>query len=207
LSKIPLVFGVKHGHTPISPLLRITKAFENVVYEIDNKPAWEIWKEYCREGAKESLGLNVDEVKSPTDIGKVLAAHELGIPAGSEYIIRWPGCSVGKDGSLNFATNISEGSRIRVMRGVEERLIRSAREAAEEAILQMGKENIAGALVFDCSIRGIILKDDFSKAIEGISDVLGVPLIGFETYGEIGMKVGDPSGFHNTTTVVVLIPK
>ena len=209
LSKTPIVFGVKHGHTPISPLLKITKASEDVVYEVDNKPAWEVWKEHCGEDAKKTLGLDVNEIKSPTDIGKVLTAYELGIQAGSEYIIRWPGSSLNatKDGSLNFATTISEGTRIRVMRSTKENQIKSAKEAAKKAISQIGKDNIAGALVFDCCVRDIILQDDFPKAVKGINDVLGVPLIGFETYGEIGMKVGDPSGFHNTTTVVALIPK
>jgi len=33
----------------------------------------------------------------------------------------------------------------------------------------------------------------------------GIPLIGFETYGEIAMEIGQLSGFHNTTTVIMLI--
>ena len=206
LSKIPLVFGVRHGHTPISPLLKITRASENTVYEIDNKPAWEVWKEYSREYAKKDLGLDID-AKAPSEIAaEIFLACELGIQAGTEYVIRWP-TSINKNGSINFATTISEGTGIRIMRGTKESQIKSAKEEAERAISQMGKENIAGALVFDCAIRSLILKDDFPKAVKGINDALGVPLIGFETYGEIGMKVGDPSGFHNTTTVVVLIPR
>jgi methyl-accepting chemotaxis protein len=44
--------------------------------------------------------------------------------------------------------------------------------------------------------------------VHGISEELGgVPLAGFETYGEIALDAGDLSGFHNTTTVVLAIPK
>jgi methyl-accepting chemotaxis protein len=35
----------------------------------------------------------------------------------------------------------------------------------------------------------------------------GAPLAGFETYGEIAMEIGEMSGFHNTTTVVVTFEK
>ena len=33
------------------------------------------------------------------------------------------------------------------------------------------------------------------------------PLAGFETYGEIALDAGDMSGFHNTTTVVLALPR
>jgi len=51
-SKKPLVIAVQHGHLPISPPLTITKSEGNVVYEIDGKPAFEVWKEYAGEDAK-----------------------------------------------------------------------------------------------------------------------------------------------------------
>ena len=35
----------------------------------------------------------------------------------------------------------------------------------------------------------------------------GAPIAGFETYGEIALDVGDMSGFHNTTSVVLAFPK
>ena len=67
---------------------------------------------------------------------------------------------------------------------------------------------MAGAIIFDCVCRAVICGGDFPKAVEGIKEVLGkhTPLIGFETYGEIAMEMGQLSGFHNTTTVVFLIP-
>jgi methyl-accepting chemotaxis protein len=36
--------------------------------------------------------------------------------------------------------------------------------------------------------------------------VLKVPLIGFETYGEFAMAMGQMTGFHNATTVILAIP-
>ena len=208
LSKSPIAFGVRHGHLPISPLLKVTRAAENVVYEVDNKPAWEVWKEYCRDYTKEDLGVDVDELKTPEEVISygILPIYQLGMQVGSEYIIRGS-VSMSEDGSISFMTGINEGSMIRVMRGTKESLIMSAKNAAQIALSKMEKKDIAGALVFDCGTRGLVLKDEFPKAVNGIKNTVGVPLIGFESFGEMGMEVGDVSGFHNATTVVVLIPK
>jgi methyl-accepting chemotaxis protein len=54
----------------------------------------------------------------------------------------------------------------------------------------------------------LILGSDFARAVKGISEELGdVPLAGYETYGEVALDVGDMSGFHNTTSVVLAFPK
>ena len=60
-SRIPVMIGVKHGHSPISPPLTITKVKGNIVYEIDNKPAFSVWKKYTRENAK-NIGIDVDKM-------------------------------------------------------------------------------------------------------------------------------------------------
>ena len=67
---------------------------------------------------------------------------------------------------------------------------------------------LAGALVFDCGIRKVTLGDRFFDAVKAISTALdGVPLAGFETYGEVALEPGDFSGFHNTSTVVLAFPE
>ncbi len=209
LSKSRIVFEVKHGHTPISPLLKITKASENILYTINNEPAWEVWKRYCKDDVKKTNGLDLDKTDSLMDVGTTLAVYELGIQAGNKYIIRWPlpSFNIFEDNKINFDTTISEGTRIRIMKSTKENQIKSAKEAVEKAISQIGKENVAGIIIFDCALRSMILKQDFLKAVKEINDVANVPLIGFEGYGEISMKIGDVSGFHNTTTVAILIPK
>ena len=51
-------------------------------------------------------------------------------------------------------------------------------------------------------------KSEPFHAVKGISEELGgVALAGFETYGEIALDVGDMSGFHNTTSVVLAFPE
>lgn len=198
--------GVQHGHKPLSETLTVTKADGNVLYTVNDRSAWEVWKEQA--GAKASeIGIDVDQLAGPTDEGVFLIRFELGLETGDGYKIRVP-LSKNDDGSLNFACTIPQGVKFRIMESVKSDQIQSAREAAELAVQEAGGTKIAGALVFDCVCRSLILEDQFKDGVGAIKQMVGdVPLLGFETYGEICMDPGQFSGFHNTTSVVVLLPE
>lgn len=204
-SKQPLAFGVKHGHAPVSPTLMVTKAQENVLYEVDNQPAWEVWKREMAAEAK-NLGIDVNCLQEASEVGQFLLRYEMGLTTGTEYKVRVP-LSKNPDGSLNFACTIPDGAKFRIMKSPKEDQIASAEQAAKYAMEQVGKRKLAGALVFDCVCRGIILGEEFHKGVKAVQRVVGkIPLVGFETYGEICRQTGQFSGFHNTTTVVMLLP-
>lgn len=205
LSNSPIFTSVKHGHIPLSKALKVTKARGSILYEVDGRPAWEVWKEKTREDAKE-IGMDVDKLATPTEIGAFLIRYELGISIGEEYKIRVP-LSKNDDGSLNFACTIPEGITIYIMKSPKENQIASARKAMEIAKQRAKDTPLAGALIFDCVCRGIILGEEFPKAVEEFKKIIGdIPLIGWETYGEICFRTGEFSGFHNTTSVVMLLP-
>ena len=204
-SQKPMIISVKHGHKPMTPALKITKSKGNILYEIDGKPALDVWKHYLNGKTKE-MGIDLDKTQSPEDISKVLLKHEAGLMTGNDYKLRFP-TSANADGSLNFVCTIREGSVIKIMDSDDKDQIASARLAAEKAMHDAKGEKIAGAIIFDCVCRSMLLKDKFPQAISEIKKTLGnIPLIGFETYGEIAMEEGQLSGFHNTTTVIMLIP-
>jgi methyl-accepting chemotaxis protein len=206
-SRAPLGVGVCHGHRPLSRPLRITRAEGNVVSEIEGRPAWTVWLEETRAHVRAGGG-DVDAMPRDAE-GAYLLRYEAGLSAGGDaYKIRAP-LSRDEDGSIRFATGIPEGSVIRITESDAERQVASAREAARRARAQIGaaSSGVAGALVFDCICRNLILADDFSRAVRGMSEELGgAPLAGFETYGEIALDAGDMSGFHNTTSVVLAFP-
>jgi methyl-accepting chemotaxis protein len=204
-SKTPLGVGVCHGHEPLSRPLRVTRAAGNVVSEIEGRPAWSVWLDETRASAA-ARGVDVDALPRE-DEGAFLLRYEAGLAAGHrEYKIRAP-LSRAADGSISFACGVPEGSVIRITESVPERQVESARIAARRAKEQLGGP-AAGALVFDCICRNLILDSDFSRAVRGMSEELGgVPLAGFETYGEIALNADDLSGFHNTTSVVLAFPR
>ncbi len=203
-SKQALGLGVCHGHTPLSEPLRVTRASGNVVEQIDGRPAWDVWLERTTTRARER---GVDLATMPAaDEGAYLLRYEAGIAAGTELKIRAP-LSRSANGAISFACGIPEGTVFRITESAPESQVASAREAARRARAQLGGSTAAGALVFDCICRNLILGDGFSAAVKGMSEELGgVPLAGFETYGEIALDAGDLSGFHNTTSVVLAFP-
>jgi methyl-accepting chemotaxis protein len=195
--------GVAHGHRPLSSPLKVTRASGGTVYEVDGRPAWDVWLERTQVNAEQS---GFGEVGRDRE-GAFLLKYEAGLSNGEDYKIRAP-LSRNADGSINFACGIEEGSVIRITESVPERQVESAREAARRARQALDGKNPAGAVVFDCICRNLILQDRFAGAVQAISAELGgVPVAGFETYGEIALEVGEMSGFHNTTSLVLAFPE
>jgi len=211
-SKMPLFTAVKHGHTPLSQPLKVTKARGNVVYQVNGRPAWEVWKEETAEAVKKR-GIVVEELDKSALTELVLGNYELGLATEKEgeYKIRLP-MGINDDGSLHFSCGIAEGSTFRIMDGSNlENLIHAAEETASTArqsAENQGYSDFAALLVFECGVRLMLLGDEFHKSVARYKKVLpGVPLLGWETYGEIRLEPGQFSGFHNTTSVALLIPK
>ncbi|MEM9195360.1 MAG: FIST N-terminal domain-containing protein [Myxococcota bacterium] len=203
-SKSPLGVGVCHAHEPISEPLTVTKAEGNVVYEVNGEPAWMVWKQHTEQAAKR-LQLDPDHLDEVA-AGQYLLRFEAALPSGSTHKIRAP-LSMSEKGALNFACGMAEGTVFRICESEPADQIRAAHKAAQLARTQLDGP-AAGAIVFDCICRNIILQERFGEAVRGMAAELGnVPLGGFETYGEIALDVGDMSGFHNTTTVVLAFPK
>jgi methyl-accepting chemotaxis protein len=203
-SKRPLGIGVCHGHRALSTPLRVTRARGATVEEIEGRPAWDVWREHTKAAAK-AHGIDVDALAADAE-GAYLLQYEAALAAGDGFKVRAPLSRTG--GAINFACGIPEGSVIRITESDAGAQISSAREAARRARQALGGDSPAGALVFDCICRNLILGPQFADAVAGMVDELGgAPLAGFETYGEIAMDVGDMSGFHNTTSVVLAFPK
>lgn len=202
------VIAVNHGHVPISEPVEVTESDGNVVTELDGRPAFEVWRDAVRERAREAFDVEVDEIEAMTPINRrLMGEFEFGIDQGDGYKIRWPGTADVETGELEFAVNIPEGMVFRVMHGEPDDQIASARGAVAEALELAGDREMAGGFIFDCACRDIILGDRFGDAVDAMDETLDLPFSGFATYGEIAMQMGQMTGFHNTTTVVMLIPE
>jgi methyl-accepting chemotaxis protein len=198
-SDAPVGVGVRHGLLPRSEPMEVTRAEGSVVYEIDHRPAFAVYEDFAR-----ARGDKLDR----DNASAYLITHELGVPTlGDELQVRAP-LTLGADGSLSCATEIREGSRVRIMGAEPTDLLESAKKAAAQALERMNGARPAGAVVFDCICRGLWLGDRFLEEAQAIARVVdGRPIAGFETYGEIAKAPGLLSGFHNTTAVVAVLPE
>lgn len=197
-SKKPFGIGVRHGLSPQTDRMRVTKSVGNVVHEIDGKPAYDVYREFAS-----GRGVTL----TAENAGTYMIENELGIQSMANISkIRAP-LGPNEDGSINMATEVPENSMVCIMDGEPDAMLASAREAAEEAKKNLQGNAAAGVILFDCICRGLMLKDRFSEEISTIGGVLGgVPVAGFETYGEIARFSGQLTGFHNSTAVVCAFP-
>lgn len=201
-SRSPFGIGVEHGHAASSAPIEVTRASGNVVYELDGRPAWDVWQERIAA----MTGASDFDTLDGNALARFFFTYSASLASGTEIKVRAPLQRL-EGGALSFACGIPEGSVIRVTDSTVQRQLDSARAAAVKARDQLGGRPCAGALVFDCVCRKLILGDGFTDAVRAISDTLDAPLAGFETYGEIALDVTDHSGFHNSTTVVLAIPR
>lgn len=201
LSESPFGVSVRHGLSPVSRPMLITRAEGNILQEIDGEPAVNAYLKH--------FNLSQD-AKGIEALGQLPQSHQypLGMPElGDEYLMRHF-ITTTPDGSIICTGEMHQDSIVRIMTGTPESLMNAAKEAVTQAMSLVKKDSkVKLALVFDCVSRLWILQDRAPEEIEAIRSVLGkdVPVFGFLTYGEIGkFQWGQPQ-FHNITVVVCLI--
>jgi len=196
--------GVKHGWEPIGLPMKVTKAVGGKLIEVDNRPALSIYEDYFGKKAEELI-------KEP--IARMAYTYPLGmsVEGSPEFLIR-DVVIANKKGEITCAAEIPEGSEIRLMLGDQEKAIQAAKEAAEEALVQLKGAKPKVAFVFNCMARHKLLGARIGEEIAAVQNVLGkeVPLIGFYTYGEqapLGGVLGPEcfSVFHNETMALVVL--
>lgn len=190
--------GVDHGLRPKTSRMTVTKAKQNTVFELDGKPAFEVYREYA---ASKGVALKADTA------GNFLIGNELGVFFLDELHHARAPVGVGANGELNLVADIAEGASVCILDGEPESMVDACARAAREAKENLRGAECAGVLVFDCVCRGMILGEKFQREIDAIRQVFPeVPVAGFLTYGEIARFRGRLDGWHNATTVVAAIP-
>jgi methyl-accepting chemotaxis protein len=190
--------GVDHGLRPKTKRMTVTKAKPATLYELDGRPAFDVYKEYA---AERGVAL---EAKTA---GSFLIGNELGVFFLDELHHARAPVSVGPSGELNLVADVEEGASVCILDGEPDSMIDACSRAAAEAKANLKGAKAAGVLVFDCVCRGMILGDRFQREIDAIRKIFpDTPVTGFLTYGEIARFRGRLDGWHNTTTVVAAIP-
>jgi hypothetical protein len=200
--------GAAHGHEKLSAGYRVTDASGSVVDRLDDRPAYEVWKDAVRDHAAEEFGVDVDTL-SPSDPNfvKLLTVYEFGIETGDgEYKIRWPGLTEDTAGSLSFATAIPEGTELFVMMSSPEKQKHAQITATEDAVDSLGQPPVGG-MAFNCICQADILSDEFSDGVAAAGATVDAPLAGMEVYGEVALSAEDMRGYHNATSSVLLLPE
>ena len=190
---------VSQGCRPIGPPLEVTRAEQNLIFELDGQPALERAEQVLRslpESERERLqhGLYVGR------------PARLGASGRGDYLIR---NLLGADrdrGALAVADRMTERERVRLH-------VRDAATAREDLELLLAPQEFdsraAAALLFTCNGRGQAFFGRPHQDVTTLQSALGgaVPAAGFFCAGEIG-PVGEKNFLYgHTASIAVVRPK
>ncbi len=188
--------GFRGGWDKFGIQRRVTRSVDNVLYELDGKPALDIYKIYLAEKAKElpasgllfPLELQEDETSEVKTVRTILAVDE-------------------DTKSITFAGDIPEGSMVSLMKANHDRLIDGAYKASKEVDLQEYKGEDILCIAISCIGRKLVLKQRVEDELEATLKNLPSKTrqIGFYSYGEISPISSGECDLHNQTMTLTLL--
>jgi hypothetical protein len=185
--------GCFAGWEEFGPERTITRSSANVMYEIDGKPALELYKSYLGEfavdlpssGLRFPMSVRKDEASAPV-IRTLLAIDE-------------------EMQGLTFAGDVPEGNLCRLLKTNMDLLIENAGMAAEASMIDQEGEFLV--LMVSCVGRRLVLGQLCEEELEIIRETLGEKAIitGFYSYGELSEVGESRCTLHNQTMTLVSI--
>ena len=186
-------FGSVGGWIPFGPERIMTRSAGNVLFELDGRPAVDLYKEYLGE---KSSDLSANRFYFPLSIS--LSPSESGVVRTILSVNE-------KDKSLTFAGDVPQGITARLMKANFQHLVEGSANAAKTSSHAMEGESPDLAILFSCVGRKIVLDQRVEEEVECIREVFGKrpAITGFYSYGEIGpFNRTEECQLHNQTMTV-----
>ncbi|MBS0271848.1 MAG: FIST C-terminal domain-containing protein [Proteobacteria bacterium] len=189
---VQIGYASQGGWDVFGPERYITRSKNNILYELDSKPALALYKEYLGE---KSNGLPSTGLLFPLAIRK----NE----SDTKHLVRTILAVNEEEQSLTFAGDMPIGYLAQLMRANFDRLIDSAGAAGEAVTnkIQRTKEGPILAVAISCVGRRLLLGERTEEETEVLLGTLpqGTKQIGFYSYGEISPNVFGTCDLHNQT--------
>jgi hypothetical protein len=194
--KILIGHGSKGGWDIFGPERTVTRSRDNVLFELDGKPALKIYKEYLGElasGLPATALLFPLALRTDQDDFKAIVRTVLSVDEASQ--------------SMTFAGDVPEGARTQLMRANFDRLIDGASDAAAECSRSGNSSSSTGqrlSVAISCVGRRLILGERVEEELEATLGSLPncTSQVGFYSYGEISPRAAGHCDLHNQTMTV-----
>jgi hypothetical protein len=184
------------GWEAIGTVHTITKASGNVVHTIDDQPALDFFIKhfgYFSSGEIRKQSLENMSTQYPLQI----------IKANGNRVLRSPLVGNEKDRSLTLAAGVREGDQFRFSMSPGMNVIDQT--VAEFASYHDKFSEADALLLFSCKGRHSALGPFIGDEIQGVYDQWKKPMIGFFSYGELGVDDQGYCDFHNETCSLLMI--
>lgn len=173
--RITVNSGSHGGWKPFGPIRNVTRAVDNILYELDGKPALELYKTYLGDKAAELPAsgllypLSIVDAQNRTETGLIRTILDINEA----------------ENSIILAGNLPEGGLVRLMHADIDALVSGAECAAQDA----GKNapSPTATLMVSCVGRRLVMGQDIDEEVEAVTAHLGESSAygGFYSYGEV----------------------
>ena len=187
--------GSGGGWQSFGPEKKVTGASGNRLYRIEDENALDLYKRYLGRYAADLPG------------SALLFPLMVRLSPDTAPVVRTILSIDESTGSMQFAGDIPEGSKVRFMKANFDQLVEAASDAAKQAADALPLQPSLSLLV-SCVGRKLILADRVAEEVEAVRDVLGASttIAGFYSYGEIAPQTaGAPCQLHNQTMTITTI--
>ncbi|MCR9245888.1 MAG: FIST C-terminal domain-containing protein [bacterium] len=194
--RVRIGHGSRGGWDTFGPEREITRSSSNVLYELDGRPALDLYKEYLGDRAE---GLPATGLLFPLAIRQ---------RAGDEkQLVRTILAVDDETRSMTFAGDVPKGWRAQLMKANFDRLVDGAASAAQIARREDENGMSMLAIAVSCVGRRLVLGERAEEEVEAALDELpeGTEMVGFYSYGEISPSVDGQCDLHNQTMTLTTI--
>jgi hypothetical protein len=193
---IQIGHGSMGGWDIFGPERRVTASEGSVLYELDGKPALQLYKEYLGERA---TGLPATALLFPLSLREnrddehSVVRTVLAVDEGRQSMI--------------FAGDIPQGHLAQLMKANFDRLIDGAGEAARKAKDTQGEGFPVLSIAISCVGRRLVLGGRTEEELEAVLEVLppDTQQVGFYSYGEISPHLDGCCDLHNQTMTLTTL--
>ena len=188
--------GHDHGWDPVGRQFRITRSRGFWLRTLDGRPASETYAGL--------FGYPARDWAFPP-LNYLARLYPLGIEHGEDLIVRAP-IRVEADGSFRMNATLREGIDAYLLVGSRASCERAARQATQQALLQLGDIKPAFALVLVDVAWQMLLKTQPGVEIGAVQEILGtkIPIAGGYTLGQVTTTDTTTPKFLNQHIVVIV---
>jgi hypothetical protein len=193
-SRLRVGHGCSGGWVPYGAECVVTRSEDNMLFELDGRPALQLYREHL--GAVAAAALPGSALRFPLHMTP---------EDGGAAVVRTSHSFDEETGIMEFAGDIPLGARMRFLRASHEDLLDGATRAAQQARKSGAPELV---LCVNCVARRLVLEEDAGAEMARLHQVFGAatPLAGFYSYGEIAPAgVAARSQFHNQTMTITAL--
>jgi len=183
------------GWTSFGPQRTITNSKNNVLYELDGKPALDLYKLYLGDKAK---GLPETALLYP------ISVH---MKDSKEVLVRTILNIDEENNAMILAGDVPEGSKVQLMMSTVDDIAEGALRAGEFAMRDR-KSKPELALLVSCVGRKLVMNQRTEEEVEEVRTAIGTETktMGFYSYGEMAPFAGQQDcKLHNQTMTLTLL--